>query len=321
MEPISAAATIVGVVHTISQVLSAATTFMHDVRYARKEIVSVKKELSSLKVILEILGEDFKDPANTTLPSNVIEQTVGVASNCSKVVNQIGDCIRDQGQSRVTWAASGKAEIAKLQANLEVHKSTLNVTLDLVSMSVYTLWICHLTGPTTDKLDSIILKDIKSDTEQILQDTSTLKQDTFQMQNDIAQILTEISRLQGQAHSARIGSDPSDYVLERYLNDLKTDAETVIDETEYLDNRSDYYDTADYERQNDQNQLGELSTDIPEESTWIRTGRGVEQKLPTRNKEKQRLAPVLFTNSRGRQIPIPYDACQTWAVSPLTTRA
>ncbi len=145
-------------------------------------------------------------------------------------------------------------------------------------MSVYPFWICHLTGPTTDKLDSIILKDIKSGTEQILQDTSTLKQDTFQMQNDIAQILAEISQLQGQVHSARIGSDPSHYVLERYLNDLKTDAETVIDETDYLDNRSDYYDTPDYERQNDQNQLGEFLTDESEESTWIRTGRGVEQK-------------------------------------------
>lgn len=142
MEPISAAATIIGVVQTIGQVISAATTFVQNVRYARKEIVTIKKELSSLKVILEILVEDFKDPANTTLPSNVIEQIIGVASNCDKVVNQIGDCIR--GQSGVTWATSGKAEIVKLQANLEVHKSTLNVTLDLVSVSVHPLSTCHL---------------------------------------------------------------------------------------------------------------------------------------------------------------------------------
>jgi hypothetical protein len=134
MEPLSAAVSVLGVVSTIATVTAAATTFMRGVRSARKEMVAIKKELSSLKAVLEILAEDFEDPANTTFPDSVLEQIVDVATNCRTVVNEIGDCIRNQKGSRFSWTMSGKADIEKLRGDLEVHKSTLSVTLDLVSV-------------------------------------------------------------------------------------------------------------------------------------------------------------------------------------------
>ena len=136
MEPVSVT-TILGVIRVIVQVASAASAFMRDVRSARKEILDMKKELSSLRAVLEILEEDFRDPANANLPSSVVDHIVDVATNCSKVVAQIGDCIQKQGRSGFNWAISGKEDIAKLRANLQNHKSTLNLTLDLISKSVY----------------------------------------------------------------------------------------------------------------------------------------------------------------------------------------
>jgi len=135
MDPISAAASVFGVIGAIASVTSAATTFMRDMRAARKEMVAIKKELSALRVVLEILAEDFHDPSNTNLPDSVLQQVVGVAGECRRVVGGIGDCIRvSQERSGFTWARSGRAEIQKLQADLEVQKSILSVTLDLVSV-------------------------------------------------------------------------------------------------------------------------------------------------------------------------------------------
>ncbi|KAL2070966.1 hypothetical protein VTL71DRAFT_13992 [Oculimacula yallundae] len=292
MEPLSAAASIIGVVHIIGQVVSAATTFMQNVRCARKEIVSVKKELSSLKVILEILVEDFKDPANTDLPvnSSVVKETNSVALSCGVIVKQIGELMKVR--SSITWAVSGKAELAKLQASLEVLKSTLSVTLDLVSV--------------------IILKDIKSDTEQILQDTTTLKQGTSQMQNDISQILAKISQLQDEVHNAKSGNGPSDYMLERYLNNLKTDAETVVDESEYQDGHSDYSEDTYSDGHINHEQQGGFLVELPEENIGLQTKNSFEETPLPGREEAQNLAPITFTNSQGRKTSIPYHLGNTW---------
>ena len=105
MDPISAAASVFGVIGAIASVTSAATTFMRDMRGARKEMVAIKKELSALRVVLEILAEDFHDPSNTNLPDSVLQQVVGVAGECRRVVGSIGDCIRvSQERSGFTWA-------------------------------------------------------------------------------------------------------------------------------------------------------------------------------------------------------------------------
>jgi hypothetical protein len=134
MEPISAVATIVGVMTNITKVASAVKTFMGDVRDARTEMIAVRKELYSLKAVLEILEADLGDPNAVLLPSDVVAQILRVAKQCDGVVKEIKECLREQGRSGLTWAYSGKEEIAKLRGNLERHKIMLDVTLDLVSV-------------------------------------------------------------------------------------------------------------------------------------------------------------------------------------------
>jgi len=134
MEPISAAASVFGAIGFIGTVAAAASSFMRDFRSARKEIVAIKKELASLRAVLEILAEDFDDPANTSLHESVHERIVDAATNCSRVLHEIDDCIRGLHGSRISWVNSGKEEICNLQRKLEAEKSALSVTLDYVSV-------------------------------------------------------------------------------------------------------------------------------------------------------------------------------------------
>jgi hypothetical protein len=65
-------------------------------------------------------------------------------------------------------------------------------------------------------------KEIKADTQEILNDTSTIKQDT-------TQILAEIIRLQAQLPRDLNLNNASGFMLERYLDNLTSYAESVCD--------------------------------------------------------------------------------------------
>jgi hypothetical protein len=66
-----------------------------------------------------------------------------------------------------------------------------------------------------------LTREIKADTQEILNDTSAIKQDT-------AQILAEIARLQEQL-PRDMDQRSSGFMLERYLDNLTSYAETVCD--------------------------------------------------------------------------------------------
>jgi hypothetical protein len=66
-----------------------------------------------------------------------------------------------------------------------------------------------------------LTREIKADTQEILNDTSAIKQDT-------AQILAEIARLQEQL-PRDVNQRSSGFMLERYLDNLTSYAETVCD--------------------------------------------------------------------------------------------
>ncbi|KAH8897721.1 hypothetical protein GQ53DRAFT_884503 [Thozetella sp. PMI_491] len=307
MDPISAAASILGVVGAIAQATSTATAFMRDVRSARREMLDVKKELAALKAVLEILGDDFADPASTAYPASIIEQIVSIVENSSNVVSQIEQCIHNQGRSRLAWATSGKKDILRLRGDLEVNKSTLNLTLDVIS--------------------SYILRDIKDDTEHILQDTSTLKHASSDIQADVSRILAGISKIQGQMRDmTRLNeNDESNYVLRRHLNDLKMDAETVLDELEENDNfewleSGDNTDAYFADGPHSQNHTGSrVSSSTPElnasnsPAAPSRREAASSRGVGAQNKPEGRPNHILFTNSNGRQFTIPYEACRTWA--------
>jgi hypothetical protein len=86
------------------------------------------------------------------------------------------------------WTLTGKDDVVNLRISLEVHKSALEIILDMVTM--YASRIGKLPMMTLT-LCSSLAKDIKSDTHAPLTDTAEIIEDTAH----IPQILTEIARL------------------------------------------------------------------------------------------------------------------------------
>ena len=94
--------------------------------------------------------------------------------------------------------------------SLEAHRKSLNLALELVKVS--------------------FSKAIKSDTTAIRADVQDIKQDTSQ----IPQIMDELARLRaivasGDISSATIGQN---FILQQYLNNLTSYAETVCNDIE-----------------------------------------------------------------------------------------
>ncbi|KAM7217590.1 hypothetical protein V8F06_006974 [Rhypophila decipiens] len=290
---------------------------MLDFQSARKEIIAVKKELSALRGVLEILADDLNDSTESSYPDGVVEQIADVADNCRKVVTETGDYVQSHEGSRLRWAASGKADMERLRCKLEIHKSTLSVTLDLVSV--------------------IALRDIKNDTGRIIQDTSVILQDTGQIQSDIDRILGEISRLQSQLSVPVLGGgdQQSNYVLERFLGDLRSDAETVLGETEYQE-ELDLSDrpAAVQQSQATREREGEPIPSSPQLKPSLKQGSEVKPRsdvfrmikglftstgdsaheLP--DKERRETSSqdntVILTDTRGNRYTFPYKACKKW---------
>ncbi|CAM1502852.1 Fc.00g076280.m01.CDS01 [Cosmosporella sp. VM-42] len=209
MDPLSITTGSLALAGTIGKVAVALTVFVRDVRDARSDIDAVSAELNSLKTILELLVEDV-ETATRPMPPILETRISGVLSTCSRVIDDIQDCLNQHEgsrlQKRMRWVAVGKGDMEKLRSTLEAHKATLNLALDMISITT----IQEVRDTTND---------IKIDTTEIHKDTEDIKEDT-------ARILEAIAELQ-----ARLPPDdaPRFNMLQRYLDELTTYAESVID--------------------------------------------------------------------------------------------
>ncbi|KAE9367026.1 hypothetical protein N431DRAFT_562288 [Stipitochalara longipes BDJ] len=205
MDPLSITATCIGLASTITRTSLVVIGFVKDVRAARTDLDTVSRELLSLKTILELLADDVNDSTSQSIPQMLQKQITGIVTNCTGVVVDIEETLKNHDGGRLNkaakWVASGKKDVAKLQSSLEAHKSALEIALDMVTLT--------------------LAREIKADTQEILNDTSAIKEDT-------TQILAEIARLQDQL--PRDGNHRSaGFMLERYLDNLTNYAETVCD--------------------------------------------------------------------------------------------
>jgi hypothetical protein len=131
-------------------------------------------------------------------------------------------------------------------------------------------------------------------------------------------VLVEISRVQSQLRAAESSRGLTGYVLERFLGDLKTDAETVLGDADHLASLSG--DEEDGEWEDEPSAVGPSSSNPTRNDGWTTVGQTATSTPPIGNSGKQQaVAPIMFTNAQGRRYPIPYAACRTWAVSAVGT--
>jgi hypothetical protein len=138
MDPLSITATCVGLASTITRTSLVVISFVKDVRSARSDLDVISRELSSLKIILELLAEDVNDSTTQSIPQTLQKQITGIITNCTGVVVDIEKTLVKHGGGRMNkaakWVASGKSDVAKLQLSLEAHKSALEIALDMVTL-------------------------------------------------------------------------------------------------------------------------------------------------------------------------------------------
>ncbi|KAK2010007.1 hypothetical protein LZ32DRAFT_607911 [Colletotrichum eremochloae] len=210
MDPLSIATACIGLTGTITTLAFNLTTFVRDVRDARSEIDAVSRELLSLKSVLELIADDFEN-ATRPPPDSLLVQVSGVLSNCNNIVGEVDGCVQAHQGSRIQkgarWVAFGRGDMARLRATLEAHKTTLNLALEMLSLTT--------------------LRDVQQETAAVKQNTDVLVRDSKDLVDGTARILEAIADLQ-----SKLPGNPRFFMLSRYLDDLSTYAETVSDDAE-----------------------------------------------------------------------------------------
>ncbi|RSL47189.1 hypothetical protein CEP54_013514 [Fusarium duplospermum] len=178
--------------------------FIIDCRDARGDLSAVNRELSELKLTLNILEDLVPDGSETgdPLPSSIRDDIRSIIKNCLDVAKEIDDVlVEHRGKfAAVRWAAKGKQKINSLRAVLEAHRRALNLAVDTITLAM--------------------TKNVKNDTEDILEDTADIKQDT-------TKILEEIARLEALIRKNIPAESSKMFLLNRYLYDLTSVAGSV----------------------------------------------------------------------------------------------
>lgn len=145
MDPLSITGACVGLVASITTLSLKINSFVREVRDARSDMEAVKTELGSLEMVLGILEEESKGFEGPGFRPALVKQVCGILANCGSVLQDIEKALAQfsKGQARngLKWAVSGRGDIEKMRSYLEVHKSALNIALDMIELlGDYSVW-------------------------------------------------------------------------------------------------------------------------------------------------------------------------------------
>jgi hypothetical protein len=136
-DPLSVAVSCVSLASGITKAAVSITAFVKDVRGARSDLDAVSRELGSLQRLLELLAEDASEASENPFPTTLQKQISGIITNCTDVVRQIEELVEKHQGNRVArgtmWAMGGQADMLKLKAMLEAHKTALDIGLEMIT--------------------------------------------------------------------------------------------------------------------------------------------------------------------------------------------
>lgn len=149
-DPFSIAAGVVGLVASIGKSILVINQFRQDVSEARRDLLRVAGELTSLRTTIEGLQEDFVND-DVDVPSSLQENVVSIVTSCSRTVNDMEKLLLrlldGKFRHKIEWAISGKPDMDKLRSNLEAHKISLNIAIDMLDLSVPQVLITRRSSP------------------------------------------------------------------------------------------------------------------------------------------------------------------------------
>ncbi|KAF4947584.1 hypothetical protein FGADI_10315 [Fusarium gaditjirri] len=210
MDPLSITSACVGLLAVVTQTTLAVTNFTRDCREARSDLTSITGELSQLHLILELLKDETALSDDGIIPESLQVRILSMINSCSDIVFKINALIDNHvGKvGMIKWATFGKHEVTSLRTALKAYHDSLNLMLELVSVS--------------------LSKAVKTDTMAIKTEVYDIRQDTSQ----IPQILEELARLRAIVAAGEITSTTSgqNFVLQQYLDGLTSYAESVCND-------------------------------------------------------------------------------------------
>jgi hypothetical protein len=211
MDPLSIATSCATLVATIGTCSLAITRFVREVRDARGDLQMISNELHSLGAVLVLLQDDFAKSSSNVLPPRLVDHLESILHNCNDVVAEIEKALVKHRNSRLGqgghWTiGGGKDDMTKFRASLEVHKSALELALEMVTMTV--------------------THEIKNDTTEIRYNSAAIPG----IKSDTTQILNEIARLRASLPTD-LPQGSTGIILQRFLDESTSYAETVVNET------------------------------------------------------------------------------------------
>jgi len=136
MDPLSITTGCLTLLGTIGQTSLAITSFVRSCREARGDLAEVARELSELKMVLELLqgGQDVEN--DRIIPESLQRQILGILVKCNEILVKI-DAVLEKHRGRVgdiRWVATGKNDVANLRQSLEAYRGALSLVLETITL-------------------------------------------------------------------------------------------------------------------------------------------------------------------------------------------
>ncbi|KAK3353880.1 hypothetical protein B0T25DRAFT_545569 [Lasiosphaeria hispida] len=290
MDPFSLSVSILAVIGAAIKTSKAISDFTQSARDAPTELAATALELDNLTKALELLRSHCKDDrVSMQRPAPLwLVRLDSVLKSCEEVISDLDKLVAEYRSRRIQYAMSGKDKLKALDAKLAAHTKILQTVL----------------GISTLKL-----------AQATKNDTSTLLDDSQQIKGLIAQVLEEVVGLramprmlqgepQGSAYAA-IADQREGTIIEEYMDDIASYAETVVGDMEWGGNES----AAVVVTANDmQWNKARAALNVPDASTPRRTPSPYQKMAP-------RPASAPLAQQEMRPLPVTFDS------APASTRA
>ena len=138
MDPTSIAASGITLAGCIVTCSAAVNHFVRQVKHARKDLDAINNELSATSEILNPLVLGLTESQGSPLPEAILLIIDTSVRQCISIVDHLKADIdhykRDSGWSKTKWVLFGEKNAQKARENLEMHKVSLGLALQVLSL-------------------------------------------------------------------------------------------------------------------------------------------------------------------------------------------
>lgn len=138
MDPASIAASAFTLAGGIATCSAAITNFVRQVKHARKDLEAINTELNATSEILSPLLISLIGSQGSPLPDAILVKIDGSVRQCISIVDRLKADLdhykRDSVWNKAKWVLLGEKNAQKARENLEMHKLTLGLALQVLSM-------------------------------------------------------------------------------------------------------------------------------------------------------------------------------------------